>query len=88
MTIAGQTFTVTQAGAPCTYASRRRRRSRSRAAAGTGSVTVTAGDWLRVDGGEQRGVADGHRRRERQRQRDGDVQRGRQHDGDHRGRRR
>ena len=62
MTIAGQTFTVTQAGAPCTFAITPGFSNLSSSAATTGTVTVAAGagcawtatsndSWLTISGG-------------------------------------
>ena len=51
VTIAGQTLTVTQAAAPCTYVLATTAQSFT-AAAGTGSVNGHRSDWLR--GGPRR----------------------------------
>ena len=81
LTIAGQTFTVNQAAAPCLYVSRLRPRvSRLAAAGGAGGpVAVTDQQRLRVDRGDQRLVDQHHVRGKRQRQRVGRIQRRRQH---------
>ena len=74
LTIGGNTFTVTQAGAPCapTICPRHRRASpRCR----HGHRRGHGGDRLRVDGDEQRRVDHDQRGRDRQRQRHGELQR-------------
>ena len=51
MTIGGQTFTVTQAGAPCTFTIAPTSSNLASSAATTGTVTVTAGtgcSWTAV----------------------------------------
>ncbi len=63
LTIAGQTFTVTQAAATCTYSLDSGERVVPRPRAGNGSVTVTTLGWLPGHRGEQCAVHSDHERR-------------------------
>ena len=78
LTIGGQSFTVNQAGVSCTVsilAGEHDDRLRQR----IGLDQCDGGRWLRVDGGEQRELADSFGWRRRDRERPGHVQRDRQH---------
>ena len=77
LTVAGQTFTVTQAGVGCTFTLSTSSLSVA-AAGGTGSTNVTAPAGCPWSGVEQRQLDHGDERRERQRERLGRLQRGRQ----------
>ena len=72
MTIGGQTFSVTQAGAPCTFTISPTSSNLTTSAATTGTVTVTAGTGCSWTAVEQRRLDHRHRgrigQRERQRQ--------------------
>ena len=80
MTIAGQTFTVTQSGSGCTYSLSATSASVPSTGSTAGALSVVTRHELFMDGGQQRRLDHRHERRERIRNRPGRVHRRGKHD--------